>query len=206
MSVFRLGLGFADDKDPDLDDFATKVCTKITENAALFPGLPVSVTDLATAQGNFHNALSIAPTIGRTGTNDKNAKRIILVGLLRQDALFIQGIKGMTAAIARLSGFDVIESGPHAAVAVNIPVIQSLSNVAPGKLGVKVSAVAGFKSLEYRTTVGTAAPVHAGTFPSTRDNVLENLPSLQLHTVQCRAVYGSKRYSEWSDPVSHTTT
>lgn len=64
----------------------------------------------------------------------------------------------------------------------------------------------GYKSLEFRTTVGTNPPVLAGTFPSTRGIVLEDLPSCQLHAIQARAVFGGKRYSEWSDPVIHMTT
>ena len=131
---------------------------------------------------------------------------LILLGLLRQDALFIQGIVGMTADNARLSGYDVIVGGSHGPVPVSTPIILKVFNVAPGKLGVNVKAPKGYKSLEFRTTVGTAAPVRAETFPSTRDIVLEDLESLKLHAVQCRAVFGNKRYSEWSDPVSHTTT
>ena len=206
MPLFRIGLGFARMKGEDLDDLATKVCGCLTLNASLFTGLPASVANLGIAQGNYHTALSNSKNAGTIATADKKAKRLILLGLLRQDALFIQGIVGMTADNARLSGYDVIVGGSHGPVPVSTPIILKVFNVAPGKLGVNVKAPKGYKSLEFRTTVGTAAPVRAETFPSTRDIVLEDLESLKLHAVQCRAVFGNKRYSEWSDPVSHTTT
>jgi len=206
MSLFRISLGFAEYADKDIDDFATKVCGCLTTNGALFTGLPVTVPNLTTAQGNFHIAVSNVKGAGTNATKDKEAKKTILLGLLRQNALFIQGIVGMTAANARLSGYDVIESGPHAPVAVNVPEIQKITNEAPGKLRVKVKAPKGYNFLEYQVTVGTAAPRLVGSFPSTRDNVLEDLVSCQLHVVQCRAVYGGNRFSEWSDPVSHMTT
>ena len=206
MPLFRISLGFAQYGDKEIDDFATKVCGALTTNASLFTGLPVTVASLTTAQGAYHTAVSNVKGAGTNATKDKDAKKAVLLNLLRQNALFIQGIVGMTAANARLSGYEVIEAGPHAPVPVDVPQIKDVFNVAPGKLGVKVKAPAGYKALEFRTTVGTAAPVMVGSFPSTRDIVLEDLESLKLHAVQCRAVFGGKRYSEWSNPVSHTTT
>ena len=206
MPLFRISLGFAEYPDKEIDDIATKICGCLTTNAALFTGLPVTVLNLTTAQGNFHTAVSNVKGAGTLATKDKEAKKVILLNLLRQNALFIQGIPGMTAANARLSGYDVIEAGPHAPVAVNVPAIQHITNEASGKLRVKVKAPKGYNFLEYQVTVGTAAPRLVGSFPSTRDNVLEDLVSCQLHVVQCRAVYGGNRFSEWSDPVSHMTT
>ena len=206
MPLFRISLGFATKNDTDLDDFATKVCGCLTLNAPLFTGIPVTVASLTTAQGAFHTAVANVKGAGTNATKDKELKKATLLNLLRQNALFIQGIVGMTAANARLSGYDVIESGPHAPVAVDVPHILEITNEAPGKLRVKVKAPKGYKALEFQTTVGTAAPVKVGSFPSTRGIVLEGLESLKLHAIQCRAVFGGNRYSEWSDPVSHTTT
>ena len=206
MPLIRVSLSFMEMKDKDLDDLATKVAGLLTTNAGTFGTLPVTVVSLTAAQGAFHISLSNAKGAGKAATADKDAKRATLIGLLRTLALFIQGKTGLTESDVDLSGFTPIVSGPHAPVNVDTPVIGVITNVAPGKLGVKVTAPDGFKSLEFRTTVGTAAPVRCGTFPSTRGVVLEDLPSLQSHAVQCRAVFGGNRFSEWSDPVSHTTT
>jgi len=121
-------------------------------------------------------------------------------------AFGLQGIVGLSATDAAKSGFLVNVAGPHAPVAVDRPIIEDITNVASGKLGVKVTPPKGYKALEFRKTVGTAAPVHAGTFPSSRDVVLEECTSGQLHTIEARAVFGGKRYSEWSEPVSHMPT
>ncbi len=206
MPLFRISLAFAQYADKAIDDFATKVCGALTTNASLFTGLPVTVASLTTAQGAYHTAVSNVKGAGTNATKDKELKKATLLNLLRQNALFIQGISGMTAANARLSGYEVIEAGPHAPVPVDVPQILNVFNVAPGKLGVKVTAPKGYNSLEFQTTVGAAAPLKVGSFPSTRGIVLEDLESLKLHAVQCRAVFGGNRYSEWSDPVSHTTT
>jgi len=206
MALFRIGLGFMRYEDPHLDDFASNVAAKLTTNAALFPNLPASVVNLTAAQGAFHTSLSIGKGAGTAATADKKAKRLILLGLLRQNALYIQGIPNLTAANAALSGYEVIEASSHGPVNVETPVILGITNVASGKLGVKAKAPKGYKSLEFFVTVGTAAPVRAGTFPSTRDIVLEDLTPGTLYAVQVRAVFGSKRYSELSDPVSHRCT
>jgi hypothetical protein len=206
MPFFRISLGFLKLPDMDLDDFASNVVAKLTANSALFTGLPVTVASLTSAQGAYHASLSTSKGAGKAATADKSAKRATLEGLLRQNALFIQGISGLTVVNANLSGYEVIVAGPHAPVPVDKPEISEVTNVASGKLGIKVKAPAGYKALEFRVTVGAGAPVLAGTFPSTRNVVLEGLTPGTLYAIQVRAVFGSNRHSEWSDPVQHMCT
>jgi len=206
MPLFRISLGFAKKKDPLLDEFASNVVIKTTANATLFTGQTANVTAVGTAQTAYHAALAVAKGGGTLATDEKNLKKSVLLAALRVLAFGIQSIPGLTAEDARKSGFDVIEAGARAPVTVDRPVIEDLTNVASGKLGVKVTPPKGYKSLEFRKTVGTAAPVHAGTFPSSHDVVLEECASGQLHTIEARAVFGGKRYSEWSEPVSHMAT
>lgn len=206
MPKFRISLGFARLSDPALDDKASNVVIKCTANAALFTGQAANVTAVGAAQTAFHSSLAVAKGGGTLATDDKNAKRTVLLAAMRVLAFGIQSIAGLSPEDAAKSGFDVIVAGSHAPVNVDRPVIEDITNVAPGKLGVKVTPPKGYKSLEFQKTVGTAAPVHAGTFPSSRDVVLEDCASGQLHTIECRAVFGGKRYSEWSEPVSHMAT
>jgi len=206
MPLFRISLGFAKLKDPALDDKASNVVIKCTANAALFTGQTANVTAVGTAQVNFHNSLAVVKNGGKLATDDKNAKRAVLLAALRVLAFGIQSIPNLSPEDAAKSGFDVNVAGSHAPVAVDRPVIEDITNVASGKLGVKVTPPKGYKSLEFQKTVGTAAPVHAGTFPSSRDVVLEDCESGKLHTIEARAVFGGKRYSEWSEPVSHMAT
>jgi hypothetical protein len=206
MPLFRISLGFAELNDPALDDFASNVAAKLTANASLFTGLPVTVAALTAAQSAFHISLSTAKGAGKVATADKNTKRATLQGLLRQDALFIQGIPNLTVDNARLSGYQVIVSGPRAAVEVNTPAIVKVTNVASGKLGLKVQAPYGYKSLEVRGAVGGNPSVLLGVFPSTRGIVVEPLQPGTLYLLQLRALFGSNRFSEWSEPVQHMCT
>ena len=206
MPLFRIALGFAKYKDPQLDDFASNAVIKSTANAALFTGQTANVTAVGTAQVAFHNSLAVAKNAGSLATDDKNAKRAILLAAMRVLAFGIQGIPNLSPEDAAKSGFDVIVAGPHAPVAVDRPVIEDITNVASTKLGINVTPPKGYKALEFRKTVGTNPPVHAGTFSSSRDVVLEDCASGQLHTIEARAVFGGKRFSEWSEPVQHMAT
>ena len=206
MSKFRILLGFAKLSDQLLDNFATNVAGCLAQNAALFPGLPVNVADLTAAQGNFHDSLSLAKDGGKADRTDKKAKRVLLAGLLRQDALFIQGIPGLTPETAGLSGYEVKVAGAPGPVRVQTPHILGVTNPAPGKLGIRLQGVKGTKAYEFRVSVGGQSPVRAGTFPSTRGIELEDLISGTLYGIQVRGVFGNKRYSEWSDAVHHRCT
>ena len=206
MPLFRISLGFAKKKDPLLDEFASNVVIKTTDHATLFTGQTANVTAVGTAQTAYHDALAVAKGGGTLATDEKNLKKSVLLAALRVLAFGIQSIPGLTAEDARKSGFDVIEAGAHAPVTVDRPVIEDLTNAASGKLGVKVTPPKGYKSIEFRKTVGTAAPVHAGTFPSSHGVVLEDCASGQLHTIEARAVFGGNRFSEWSEPVQHMAT
>ena len=206
MILFRIALGFAKYKDPELDDFASNVVIQTTANASLFTGQTANVTAVGAAQVAFHNSLAVSKNAGSLATDDKNLKRTILLAALRVLAFGIQDIPALTPENAAKSGFLVNIAGPHAPVAVDRPVIEDITNVASTKLGISVTPPKGYKALEFRKTVGTAAPVHAGTFPSSRDVVLEDCASGQLHTIETHAVFGGKRFSEWSEPVSHMAT
>lgn len=206
MPLFRISLGFIQKKDPELDDFATNVVARTTANATVFPGQTANVTSVGTAQVNFHASLSAAKGNGKAATADKNAKRAILEAALRILALAIQAIPGLTAANAELSGFEVIIAGPHAPVAVDVPAILDVINVASTKLGIKLQGVHGAKSYEFRGAVGDKPPVLLGTSSSTRGIVLEDLVPGTLYVLQARAVFGNNRFSEWSEPVTHMCT
>jgi hypothetical protein len=206
MPLFRIGLNFMRMGDSKLDDFATNVVVKVTANPTIFPGQTALVTSVGTAQVAFHNSLSAAINAGKAATADKEAKRAILLGVLRQLAFAIQGILNLTAANAELSGYDVVIAGPHGPVSVDVPVILDITNPASTKLGVKLQGVTGAKAYEFRARVNGTAPARLGTFPSTRGIVLEDLTPATLYMLESRAVFGSNRFSEWSEPVQHMCT
>ena len=200
--IFHISMAFAKLPDPDLDDKATHVASLMTENAAIFANPPFPIANLTTAQGNFHAAIDAAADGGKALTADKNNKRAILIGLLRQLAHYIEAIPGMTPTNAALSGFDIIEAGHHPTVSLMIPVIMLITNDGPGKLRIKLQGVAGASGYEYQVTIGTGEPKYAGRFSSTRDNVLTGLVSGTTYAVQVRAQGGHNQVSDWSLPIT----
>jgi len=206
MPLIHVSLGFMDYKDSELDDFATNVVVKCTANAGTLGTLPVSMTVLDGAQKSYHTALSLVKGGGTDATADKTAKRLTLLGLLRQNALALQAKPGLTETDVNLSGYKPVVSGSHAPVTVNVPAILDVINVASTKLGFKITPVAGAVFYEFQGKVGNNPAQLLGTVKSTRNIVMENLISGTTYVLQVRAGYGGNRFSEWSEPVTHMCT
>ena len=204
--LFHISLAFAQLSDNDLDEKASHVATQMATNAATFTSPPVTPAVLTTAQGNFHTALAAASEGGTTLTAAKNAKREILIGLLRQLAAYIEAIPGITQATAELSGFDTVTGAHHAASTPAVPVILALSNVGSGHIGVKLKGSAGARGYEFRVSAGAGAPVSAGIFSSTRDIVLTGLTPGTTYAVQVRALGAGNHASEWSPATNFMCT
>jgi hypothetical protein len=200
--LFHISLAFAQLPDNDLDEFASHVATQLAANVATFPAPTVSPAVLTTAQGNFHTAIAAASEGGKSLTAAKNAKRQIVIGLLRQLAAYVEGIPGITQANAELSGFETISATHHSATTPDVPIILALTNVGSGKLGVKLQGSAGARGYLFRVAVGSGAPVAAGNFSSTRNIVLLGLTPGTTYAVQACALGGGNLNSEWSAPVS----
>lgn len=163
MSKFHVSLGFTQLKDAELDDFATGIVTKMTANAALFPGQTDNVTAIDTAAQAYRLSLGVAKGGGIAATADKNAKRAVLEAALRMVALAIQGMPNLSPDDAAKSGYKIIEAGPHAPVAVERPIIEDVTNPAPTKLGIKVSARTATNPWNSRcgpTAASGSAPAH----------------------------------------------
>lgn len=205
MSTLHISLGFAELGNQPLDDFASNIILKMTGNAA-YPTPPVTMVDLTTAQGNFHASVSSSNSGGPMETAERNALRAVLIGDLRQLANYVEGKCGGNEAVALSSGFEVVMSHSSPQQPLATPVILSITNQVTTQLAIKIRAVDHARAYEFQVTVGAGAPVHAGTFPSTRNIALLNLIPGTIYAVQVRAVGGSTGFSNWSDPVSHMAT
>jgi hypothetical protein len=126
---FHMSLGFSQFSDNALDEFASHVATQLTANVAIFPAPTVSPAVLTTAQGNFHTAIAAASEGGKSLTAAKNAKRQIVIGLLRQLAAYVESIPGITQANAELSGMPTVSTTHHTATTPDAPIILALTNV-----------------------------------------------------------------------------
>lgn len=198
-------LDFAKKPDPELDEFAAGVFTKMTANSALFTSPPAALAALSPAQVNYHNAI-VALGGGKGTTADKEAKAVIVIGYLRQLAAYVQAIPGITLENALKSGFDVIELGHTTPVTLTVPAILGITNVNSGQLGVKLQGVASATGYEFRLTIAGSAAVITQYFSSTRNIVLTGLTPGVTYSIQVRARGGNNAASDWSEAVTHMST
>lgn len=105
MPAYRVNLGFAKLPDADLSQFASTVLTAMTDNPA-FPHLAVPLTDLASARTAFAEALAATAQGGMQATAAKNAARLVLTGLLRQMAYYVQVAMEDDLTVLLSSGFE----------------------------------------------------------------------------------------------------
>ncbi len=211
MSQLRVLLGFANAPDHSLDELASAVSQKLYGNAlydappTLVP--PVTQAALDTAQTNFSEAVATAALGGPEDTADKNNKREILIGLLRQLAAHVQPHHGNDLANLLSSGFDAASTN-RAATALTTPAILDIRNGTTGQLILKVAPIANAKCYEARcfhlSPEGTpGVPQSAGLYTDSRGMKVGGLTPGQNYQFQVRAIGGSTGSSDWSNPVSH---
>ncbi|MGH7951307.1 MAG: fibronectin type III domain-containing protein, partial [Limisphaerales bacterium] len=197
---YHVSLNFAQLPDSALDEFAGAVIAGLTGNAA-FPTPAVSLTELSAAQTAFEDAMTAMAQGGSQATATKNAARNTLVGLLRQEASYVQ-LAGKNDLPALLSSGFQTNSTNTAQSPLDTPNILQITNEASSSLTVRIKGVANARAYEAQVKNG-AGWQPAGTFTQARRMVLPGLTPGQTYTVQVRGVGGSTGYSDWSDPVSH---
>jgi hypothetical protein len=178
------------------------VLTGLANNSTIYatpaPALPV----VQTALDNFAAGVVAAADGGRSAISAKKNLRLIVVGLMRQLASYVQvACKGdMTNLL--LSGFPVQKP-----VRQPIGVLPAPTNVTvklgerSGMLTVKASPVFGASIYNWRlTNATTGAVVQTGQTPSAR-TVFDGLTPGVIYTVTVNTV-GTAGPSDWSNPVS----
>lgn len=200
MSHVRVLLGFAQASDHDLETTAGAVLAGMTGNP-VFPSPPVTMAALGKALTAFTDAIAAQAQGGATATAEKNEMREILIGLLRQLALYVQQ---MAASLSDLlsSGFEAVSSN-RAQSQLERPVIAGIDNGMSTQLIVRVPAVRNARSYEARYGSVPGQYQSAGIYASTRGMVLPGLTPGTMYSIQVRAIGGSTGMSDWSDPVSH---
>jgi len=201
MSNYRTSQVFARLADAELGNYTQNIITKLTGNEN-FPKPLVSVVDLTKALDTFTTALAAAAQGGKLVTAAKNAAREVLLGLLRQQAAYVQSLAGDDLPMLLSSGFEAVNTN-RTQVPLTKPVIDEIRNDMSTQLGVRVQPVPTARAYEVRLSYGTSGWQAAGIFTQARGILLENLTPGTIYTVQTRAIGGSTGYSDWSDPVSH---
>ncbi|MEQ1751376.1 MAG: fibronectin type III domain-containing protein [Prosthecobacter sp.] len=206
MLQLRILLGFAAASDHSLEETATAVLSKLYGNAA-YPNPPVTLVVLQAALTAFSLSIAAALHGGPEETADKNNKREILIGLLRQLAGYVQENHNNDLATLLSSGFEAVSTN-RASVQLTAPTIKDIINGMSCQLLVRVGPIDNAKCYEVRYALigpnGAPGPWQTGGLhTSSRSMPIGSLTPGGNYQFQVRAVGGSTGYSDWSDPVSH---
>ena len=201
MSTYHVSLAFAKLPDTELDQFATDIIDGLTGNAA-FPTPTPSLASLGTATTNFTTALAAMAQGGTQATAAKNAARETLLGLLRQEANYVQGAANNVLATILSSGFEVV-STDHTSVPLETPSIVKILNEASTQLVLRVTPITNAKAYETRYSTTPGVWQSGGISTQARRIIVEGLTPGTIYTMSVRAIGGSTGHSDWSDPVSH---
>jgi hypothetical protein len=206
MPQLRVLVGFGRMADSAVELTAGAVSRNLYGNPA-FPAPPVTKAALDAAGSAFALAIAAAKMGGPAATADKNAKRDALTALLRQLAGYVQSAHGNDLAVLLSSGFHAV-SGNRAQSPLPAPKIRRILNGRSGQLLPRIGPIANANGYELRfaavTPDGTIGPWQdLGVFPNTRALAADGLTPGTLYAIQIRALGGSTRYSDWSDPVQH---
>ena len=209
MGLLRVLIGFTHASDHVLEETAGQVLAGLYGTAtATFPTPPVSETALQAALTTFTNAVAAAAQGGSAARAAREVAGDTLIGLLRQDALYVltvvQKIADPAASMAALlaSGFDAVSTS-RTQQPLATPSIGDIKNVGTGRLQITLQAVPHARRYEVQSKSGTADWASAGLFNSTRQMVVTGLTPGTNYTFQVRALGGSTGQSEWRNPVSH---
>ena len=200
--AIHVSLGFAQLTDADLNKFATGVVVGLTGNAT-FPTPPVSVASLGAGQKAFESALAAASGGGMQQTAIKNASHDTLIGLLRQEAIYVQQQANGDQAKILSSGFQVAAAGHNPQAPMPKAVIAEILNEASGQLVVRLQPIANAHAYEVQISTAPNAWQPAGIYSQARRIVIANLTPGTTYTIRARAIGGSTGSGDWSDPVSH---
>ena len=196
-----VSLSFAKLADANLVTKTNQILASMTGNTNYptpTPTLPV-VQAAATA---FSSALTAAADGGRTKTAEKNAARTVLLGLLRNLALYVQQHCNEDLVVLLTSGFDA-QKEPQPAGVLPAPLGATLTQgPLSGRLDFRTASVANASAYEGQMTtdINKSEWEDVGTFTATRFS-LDDLKPGTVYWARSRAV-GSEGPGAWSDAVS----
>ncbi len=207
MPQLRVLLSFAAASDHSLELTANNVHTKLYSASVAYPSPTVLAVDLGTAIGNFSLALAATEQGGTQQTADKNNKRVILIGLLRKLATYVQGRHNNDLETLLSSGFEAASTN-SASSELDTPDITKILNKESGEVQLRITSIRNAKSYEIQYALldatGTPGPWQDGPVCSSSRNMrVTGLTPGAAYQIRVRAVGGSTGYSIWSSPVIH---
>ncbi len=197
----RVSLSFARIPDTELDNFAQSIIDAMTGNTA-YPAPPVTLANLQAAKDDFTAKIATAQSGGPPDTAAKNNSRQTLLGLLRQEASYVQINCNNDMAVLLSSGFQAMSTN-RAQTPLDQPQSLVIKNGASGQLVASVDPVKNTSMYEGRIK-GTTGDWLPSIFTGDSQHItFEGLTPGTTYTIQVRALGGSTGQSDWSDPSSH---
>ena len=203
----HVSLAFAQLPVVQLPDFTTGVVNGLTKNAATFANPPVTPTALDAANKTLISAVAAAINGGTDDTNARDKADAVVIGMLRQLAAFVEDIAKGDETVIALSGFQPVERGPSPQQPLVKTIIQEIKNEMSGQLLVRLNPQNNAYGYEGQmSSDGGKTYQSISTFSQARRIVVPSLTPGTVYTFMFRALGGSARFGDWSDPVSHMAT
>jgi hypothetical protein len=204
MNKDRVSLKFAALPDAALAEFATRIITGLTGNAA-FPTPEVPLATLQAQLLKFDDAVAMSALGGMAATAQKNIERAKLEELLRTEAFYVQLAMKNDLATLLSSGFEAT-SGRSPSEPLPAPSILQIQNTETTRLTLKVTPLPNARAYEVRKMNGTGGWVPATIGTKSRRLEVDGLVPGSKYQLQVRAIGGSTGTGPWSNPVEHMAT
>ena len=204
MPKYHILRNYSELPDGQLGEFALHVATALTGNAN-FTTPPVTPAALTTAANNFITALAAAVDGNPTAIANKNALRTTLIGLLDQEADYVEltSLNNQTKLLS--SGFHLASTTRSPAVPGKTCLL-AVANVATTKLGLKLAVADNAWAYVVETSVNGGPWTMAEIFTDPHDAVLTGLTPGVTYAIRVQVHGSGNQRSEYCDPVMHMCT
>jgi hypothetical protein len=200
----HVSLAFAQLPVVQLPDFTAGVVNGLTKNAATFANPPVTPAALDAANKTLISGVAAAINGGTDDTNARDKADAVVIGMLRQLAAYVEDVAKGDETIIALAGFQPVERGPSPQQPLVKTIIQEIKNEMSGQLLVRLNPQDNAYGYEGQmSSDGGKTYQSIGAFQQARRIVVPNLTPGTVYTFMFRALGGSTRFGDWSDPVSH---
>ncbi|HEY5043013.1 MAG TPA: hypothetical protein VIK53_13535 [Verrucomicrobiae bacterium] len=190
------------DSDALLINDTSVVVLGLTNNTAIYPAPLPTVADTQTALDKFSAAVVATADGGPSATAKKNNLRLILVGMLRQQASYVGVACQGNLENLLLSGFP-IQKPTRAPIGI-LPAPQNLvvtHGALSGSLDAGVTPVFGASTYNWTCTANTPGAVPLTGQSTAASYTFSGLTPGVAYTIACNAV-GAAGPSNWSNPAS----
>jgi hypothetical protein len=195
---------YATKTDGQLGDFGLHIATSLSGNAN-FTTPPITPAALTTQSTAFNTAVANAVNGTPAQTLDKNNKREALIGTLDQLAAYVELTANNDSAKIVSSGFSLNQPQRTPAVP-EMTSIQSVNNVASGKLGLDLAVANNAWAYIVEYTALPSGPTKTATFTNPHDVTLEGLTPGTMYSMHVEVMGSGNQATEWCDAVQHMAT